>query len=206
MFKLLDGSQTLGRGMDFLVLLPRRAGGRADLSGLCGFLRRRQFLLFPDLDIHGARSLPDVGIWRHAVVRPDALLRHLRLCLWRARHQHGRRVGDDRRARPVDRHCDDRGGYPRLLHDLGRHQRHLLRHRHPVGDAGAGVLPGTDRRAGMAHRPRAPERLQRHEGHGSARRRRSLYRGIRALLRHDRADRDRLPRASHAGEFVASAT
>ena len=66
----------------------------------------------------------------------------------------------------VDRRRDDRGRHARLLHDLGRHQRRLLRHRHAVGDAGAGVLPRPDRRAGMAHRPGAAERLQRHEGHG----------------------------------------
>jgi branched-chain amino acid transport system permease protein len=35
---------------------------------------------------------------------------------------------------PVDHHCDDRGRYPRLLHDLGRHQR-SFRYRDPVGDA-----------------------------------------------------------------------
>ena len=46
-------------------------------------------------------------------------------------------VRHDRGTRPVGHRCDDRGRDPRLLHDLGRHQRRLLRHRDAVGDAGA---------------------------------------------------------------------
>ena len=108
------------------------------------------------------------------------------------------RLDDDRRARPVDLHCDDRGGILGYFMIWGK-QRHLLWYRDPVGDAGAGVFPWTDGRAGMAW-PRAAERLQRHEGHGPARHRRFLHRGIRALL-HGGADRDRLPGTSDTGKF-----
>ena len=206
MFKLLDGPQTLGRGMDFLVLLPCRARSRADLSGLCDSYDVGNFSyfliwIFMALGLclmwgyGGMLSFGQTLFFGIAGYAYGVLAINM-----------GGGVGDDRRTRPVDRHCDDRGRDPRLLHDLGRHQRHLLRHRDPVGDAGAGVLPWTDGRAGMAHRPRAAERLQRHEGHGPARRRRLLHRGIGALLRHGGADRDRLPCAAHAGEFPHSAT
>ena len=92
--------------------------------------------------------VPDVGLWRHAVVRPDAVLRHRRLramacwpSTWAAEPRRSLALVLSVRGR------DDRGRHPRLFHDLGRHQRHLLRHRHAVGDAGAGVLPRPDRRA-----------------------------------------------------------
>ncbi len=82
------------------------------------------------------------------------------------RHQPGRRVGDDlARAGAWRSACAAMvgGGIARPLHDLGRRRRHLLRHRRPVGHAGAWPSSSARRpgRNGTSATAR-PQRLQRH--------------------------------------------
>src|ERR1700721_1488758 len=63
--------------------------------------------------------------------------------------------------------------------------------------AGAGVLPWASGWTAMAHWPCTVKRLQRHEGDGSACRRRLIHRAIGALLPDGRADRPGLHRLTH---------
>ena len=156
MFKLLERSADDRQWQDLLDRLPGGARGRPDLSAVRRLLRRRQFRLFPDLDIHGARPLPDVGLRRDAVVRPDLLLRHRRLRLWRARDQHGRRHRDDRsRSRCPLCLAMVAAADPRLFHDLGSASAASSSGSSPcAATLVARLLPGPDGRAGMAHRRR----------------------------------------------------
>ena len=84
--RLLNGPQTLGRGPLFwtgfvLVVLAAAA------YPLSRRLDGRQHRLLLHLDLHGARPLSDLGLWRRAELRPDRILRPRRLRLRRPHAQ-----------------------------------------------------------------------------------------------------------------------
>ena len=93
--------------------LHRRPSGGGGLSADQRRLHRRQQRLLPELDLHGPRPKPDLGLWRFALLRADGLLRRGRLQLRHPHHQFRRSLWPGPRrcgGRRVDRGSGLGGG------------------------------------------------------------------------------------------------
>ena len=88
----LEGPQTLGRGWRFWIGAAVVLALAVAYPLVTDSLHRRQYGLFLQLGVHGARALRDLGLRRRAQLWPNGLLRHCRLRLWRHHAQLGRRL------------------------------------------------------------------------------------------------------------------
>ena len=91
-FSLLNGPQTFGNSRGFWAAAIAVFVGGAALPPGRRQLHGRQPRLLRRMGLHGARPVADLGLRRHAELRPDRLLRPRRLQLRRHRHQSRREL------------------------------------------------------------------------------------------------------------------